>query len=427
MLTKSTIKDIIISNEDFILQNIKHIIPREDIDSPESLTKTVIFYGVRRSGKTFILYDLFLKYRERALYLDFEDERLSGFQLGDFDLLKSSFLELKPDLVNRETVFLLDEVQNISGWEKFCRRAVDREKIKVFVSGSASRMMPLEIHTALRGRAWSVEVLPFSFKEYLGTRNIDVRDQGLRHGTRNIAVKNHFAEYLRWGGFPEVSLLASEWEKRKLLKEYFSAMFFRDLIERYAITNISLLESLTDKMFSSFATKLSLNSFYKQHKDQFPFSKDMLFKYYKNIVQSILVFEVRKFSESAYKRMRNPAKIYVIDTGLCRRISSEDTGRLLENVVFLELKRRGSDVFYFAGKRECDFIAKSVDNKFTALQVTLELNAQNTEREIEGLIEACGHLTIKEGTILTHDEEKELKTGRIKMHIMPVWKWLIDR
>jgi len=279
MTTKSIIKDIIISNEEFIDRNIMKIVPREDIYPPESLNKAVIFYGVRRSGKTFILYDFFKRYRDRSLYIDFEDERLAGFQLKDFELLRSSFLELKPELINRETVFLLDEIQHVAGWEKFCRRAVERENIKVFLSGSASRMMPFEIHTALRGRAWSMEVLPFSFKEYLGARNRDVHDNGLVHGTRSILVKNHFSEYLRWGGFPEVSLMESEFEKIKLLREYFSAMFFRDLIERFAIKNIPLLESLTDKLFTSFATKLSLNSFYKQYKDKFPFSKDMLFKY----------------------------------------------------------------------------------------------------------------------------------------------------
>ena len=425
IITKSIIKDIIISNEEFIDRNIMKIVPREDIYPPESLNKAVIFYGVRRSGKTFILYDFFKRYRDRSLYIDFEDERLAGFELKDFELLRSSFLELKPELINRETVFLLDEIQHVAGWEKFCRRAVERENIKVFLSGSASRMMPFEIHTALRGRAWSMEVLPFSFKEYLGARNMDVHDNGLVHGTKSILVKNHFSEYLRWGGFPEVSLMESEFEKIKLLREYFSAMFFRDLIERFAIKNIPLLESLTDKLFSSFATKLSLNSFYKQYKDKFPFSKDMLFKYYKDIIQSMLVFEVRKFSESTYKRMRNPAKIYTVDPGLCKRVSSTDTGRLLENAVFLELKRRGTEVFYFGGNKECDFVTKSPDNKFMAIQATFELNEQNTEREIGGLVEACEFLDIKEGTLITYDEENELKAGVIKINVIPAWKWMI--
>ena len=139
-------------------------------------------------------------------------------------------------------------------------------------------------------------------------------------------------------------------------------MFFRDLVERYGITNIPLLDSLTDKLFSSFSLKFSSTSFYKQYKGRFPFSKDLLFRYYKYFLQSMLVFEVRKFAESTYKRMRNPAKVYLVDTGLCRRTTSADAGRVLENIVFLELRRSGYEVFYFEEKRECDFIARTGDN-----------------------------------------------------------------
>ncbi len=426
MITKSILKEIIVINEEFIDRNITSIVPRVYIPPPESLNKVVIFYGVRRSGKTFILYDFFKRYRDRSLYIDFEDERLAGFQLKDFELLRSSFLELKPELIGKETVFLLDEIQHVPGWEKFCRRAIERENVKVFLSGSASKMMPFEIHTALRGRAWSMEVLPFSFKEYLGARGMDVHDQGLFYGTRSLAVKNHFLEYLRWGGFPEVSLVESEFAKIKLLREYFSAMYFRDLIERYSIKNIPLLDSLTDKLFSSFSTKLSLNSFYRQYKDKFPFSKDMLFKYYKDILQSMLVFEVRKYAESTYKRMRNPAKIYAVDTGLCRRVSSNDTGRLLENAVFLELKRRGLEIFYYEGGRECDFVTRSPNNQWMAMQVSFELNEENAEREMGGLVEACEILGIKEGVVITNDEERELKADGIKVYINPAWKWMIS-
>lgn len=423
MIKGQILKDIIISNEEYILHKISDIAQREEIHIPESLNKTVIFYGVRRSGKTFILFDLFRKYKGRCLYIDFEDERLSGFQTKDFETLKNAFLELKPELLNKEIIFLLDEVQNIEGWEKFCRRAVEREGIKVFVSGSSSKMMPFEIHTELRGRAWSIEVLPFSFREFLGVRGINAGSKNVMHGKKRIIIKKHFPEYLKWGGFPEASLAASEFEKTKLLKEYFSAMFFRDIVERYKTTNILLMESLSDKLFSSFSTRLSLQSFYRQYKDKFPFSKDMLFKYYKHFLKSMLVFEVRKFSESSYKRMRNPAKIYLVDTGLCRRVTSADIGRLLENMVFLELKRRNCEMFYFEDKKECDFIVKTDDGRFTAIQVSLEMNEQNTKREIDGLVTACRHLGIKEGSIITYDEEDDLKTEGINIHIVPAWKW----
>jgi hypothetical protein len=152
----------------------------------------------------------------------------------------------------------------------------------------------------------------------------------------------------------------------------------------------------------------------------------MLFKYYKYILQSMLIFEVRIFSESTYKRMRNPAKIYSVDTGLCRKVTSDDFGRLLENAIYLELKRRGLEIFYFEGKKECDFITKSSDNRFMAIQVSFELNDENTDREIGGLLEACKFLDLKEGFIITNDEERELNIDGINVHVIPVWKWMIS-
>lgn len=424
MIAKSTLKEIIASNEEFILKQVKKIIDR-GFYLPEGLHKVVVFYGVRRSGKTFILFDLFQKYRGHSLYIDFEDERLTGFGLNDFEKLKDVMLELKPHLIGKELVFLLDEVQNINGWEKFCRRAIERENIRVYVSGSSSKIMPSEIHTELRGRSWSMEVFPFSFKEYLSVKDINVNNKGIIYGTKRALVKKYFSEYMRWGGYPEVSLLVSELEKTKLIKEYLSAMYFRDLVERYNITNIPLLESLIDKMFSSFSLKFSLNSFYKQYKDKFPFSKDLLFRYYRYFLQSMLVFEVKKFAESTYKRMRNPAKIYPVDTGLCRRITSADAGRLLENIVFLGLKRKNYEVFYFEEKKECDFIAMAENNKLLPIQVSFEVNEENSKREIGGLIEACKWLGADKGMILTYDEERELTVEGVRIEVLPVWKWSI--
>ena len=426
MINSQLLKEIIISNEEFILRHINKIVEREGIGIPETLRKTVVFYGVRRSGKTFILFDLFKKYQDNSVYMDFEDDRLSGFELKDFETLKDAALELKPHLAEKTPVFLLDEVQRIKGWERFCRRAVERENIKVFVSGSSSKMMPTEIHTELRGRSWSIEILTFSFREYLRARTVDIHDKSLMFGRKKSSVKNHFSHYLKWGGFPEVAFLDADLEKTKLIKEYLGAMYFRDLVERYTMTNIPLLESLMDKLFSSFSMKFSLTSFYKQYKDKFPFSKDLLFRYYKYFLQSMLVFEVRKFAESTYKRMRNPAKIYPVDTGLCRRITSADTGRLLENLVFMELRRRGFDVFYFEEKRECDFIVRIADNQLSAIQVSFELNKENTEREVVGLIEACKQINIKEGLILTNDEETVFEQEGITIKVFPIWRWLLE-
>lgn len=423
MISREKLKEIILSNQEFILTQVKKIVKRENILLPERLNKVVIFYGVRRSGKTFVLFDLFKKYRNESLYIDFEDERLTNFKANDFEILKDVFLELAPLTLNKRKKFFFDEIQNIKGWEKFCRRAVEKENIDIFVAGSSSRIMPLEIHTSLRGRAWSVEITPFSFREYLQAKNILI-DENFIYGSKKVIVKKHFSDYMKWGGFPEVVFLKDEFEKNKLIKEYFAAMFFKDLVERFNMNNIHLLDLLIDKLFSSFSQRFSLTAFYRQYKGKFPFSKDSLFSYYKNLLESMLIFETRKFAESTYKRLRNPAKIYVVDGGLARKVASEDLGRVLENVVFLELKRKADEIFYFDEEKECDFVVKE-ENKLSSYQVCFELTEGNRDRELDGLVLCAKWLGRKEGMLLTNDQEEQIKIEGIKIRVLPVWKWLL--
>lgn len=425
MIGKEILKETVVSNEEFILNEIGGIVRRTGVSFPERLNKVVILYGVRRSGKTYVLFELFRRHKDRALYVDFEDERLGGFEAKDFEVLKDTFLELKPHLVGKEMIFLFDEIQNVEAWERFCRRVAERERMRVFVTGSSSKIMPMEIHTSLRGRSWSIEITPFSFVEYLSLKDIDVTDKNLIYGQKKALAKKYFSEYIRWGGFPEVLLLRSDFEKKKVIKEYLEAMFFKDLVERFNITNIQLLKSLMEKLFSSFSLKLSLTAFYRQYKAKFPFSKDTLFSYYSHFLDNMLVFEARIFSESSYKRLRNPAKIYLVDTGICKKVTSGDLGRMLENIVFLELRKEGNEIFYFEENGECDFIVKRGDGKLFPYQVTLELTEENKEREMKGLIEACKRLGRREGVIFTYDQEGSELIEGTNVRIVPVWKWLI--
>jgi predicted AAA+ superfamily ATPase len=427
MIEKAVLREVIAGNAQTIAERATSIIPRVGVAFPDNLDKTIVLYGVRRSGKTFILYDLFLKRPEESLYVDFEDDRLRDFTVDDFDLLRTVFQEVWPSVEGGPRALFLDEVQNVDGWEKFCRRAVEREGLRIYVSGSSSRMMPAEIHTELRGRSWSIEVMPFSFPEYCVARGVPAAQPANRHGRAGEKIRRAFSGYLRWGGFPEVARLESDHERRKLLGEYYGAMYFRDLVERYAMTNIPLLDALSERIFSAFATKLSLTAFYNQHKDRLPFSKDLLFRYHRAILDSMLAFEVRKFSESAYVRQRNPAKIYPVDPGLCRRVTSEDAGRLLETVVFLELHRRGYEVFYFDEGRECDFVTRGDDGTLQALQVTLELSERNRQREVEGLVAACQRIGAREGLLLTLNDERELEHDGLHIHVRPVWRWLLEK
>jgi hypothetical protein len=420
-----TLKEVILSNEEYIKKSTYKIIERDNIVFPTSEGKVVILYGVRRSGKTFILYDKFLKNADRAIYIDFEDDRLNNFTVEDFEKLKGAVLELKPELAEKKILFLLDEVQNVPGFEKFARRVVEHEGASVYLSGSSSKLMPSQISTVLRGRAWSIEVLPFSFREYLKASNIDFEKTFLTTSDKSI-IKRNFTSFLTWGGFPEVALANTDFEKKKILEEYLNAMFFKDIVERYEISNLPLIKTLFDQLFSSYSTKISLTAIYKQYKDKLSFSKDSLFEYYRYFLESMLVFEVRKFTDSVYKRARNPAKLYLVDVGLAKDTFSKNFGKRLENIVFIELKRRGYEIFYFDEKRECDFIAKK-DNEFIPIQVTYELNDLNRTREVEGVVEACKFLGVKRGLILTNEDEEELKFDEIIVDVIPAYKWLLTQ
>lgn len=427
MINKFQLTDIIKENKEHILNPKLPVARRPGISFSLPLKKVFVLYGVRRSGKTFVLFDLFRKFPDRSLYIDFEDERLRQIKVEDLESLKESFFELNPHLVNEGCFFLLDEIQNVSGWERFVRRVTERSPIQIVVTGSSSHMMPSEIHTALRGRAWSQELLPLSFQEFLEMKGHAVTAPDFGYGNQKVVIKREFDDFLKWGGFPEVALLGSDEEKTKVLKDYLEAMFFRDLAERYRISNIPLLDALLETLFSSAAQKFSLTSFYRKNKSNFPFSKDLLFDYYKYFLQSLLVYEVKLHSPSAYRRTRNPAKVYLVDTGLAKRVTSEDTGRLLENAVYLELRRQGYDLSYYEDEGECDFVAKSPKGNLSAFQVTHEIKGHNWEREIQGLFKACKKLKLKKGLIISSDEEQKLSFEGIDIAIVPFWRWALRR
>lgn len=423
MISKEVIKDIIKSNEDFINNTVGEILPRHKVTFPTKLKKVKIIYGARRSGKTFLLYGLFKRNKGNALYIDFEDERLNGIELNELDKIRESFFELKPQLLHSEdVVFLFDEIQNIRGWEKYARRLVEREGIDLCVAGSSSQITPSRISSSLRGREWSIALFPFSFKEFLGIKQIELKNS--LYGKDKILVNKHLSEYLKYGGFPEVTLVENDFTRQKLLREYMSAMFFKDLVEQFNLKNVTLLETLKESLFSSFGAKFSVSSFYKQFKDKFPFSKTSLFRYYKAFITSMLVFETRFFSPSAYKQRRNPPKVYLVDLGLAMRAKSHDWGRALENVVFLELKRRSCDIYYYTAENECDFIIKESSGDLSAIQVAWEVKDENRQREYGGLIEGCKLLKKPGGVIVTRDQDFEEKISGITITCVPFAKWL---
>lgn len=424
---KDLYKNII---KDFHLNGILEY-KKRDYSVPINSGKIINIIGSRRAGKTYFFYQLIDEITkntslENIIYINFEDERISAEQ-KDLQFLLEAYFELYPNN-SKNIYFFLDEIQYVEGWEKFVRRIYDTISKNIFITGSSSKLLNKEIAHSLRGRSITFEIFPLSFKEFLGFNNIDSDDI---HSTKQKAlIKNAFNNYIKEGGFPEV-ISAEDNIKSKIFGSYFDVMIYRDIIERYGVTNTSALKLFIKKCISNTSNKISINKLFNELKSQgIKISKDSLYQFSEYVQDCYLLFLINKYSESLSVQIAGEKKIYSIDNGLAKSVSfyfSEDNGRMLENLVFIELKRRGYDVFYYSNKHECDFVFAQKNKIEQAIQVTYKLHPGNIEREISGLYEAIDKFNLTKGLLLTEDTSQIEETKFKKIEIMTVWKWALTK
>ncbi|MFH1565007.1 MAG: ATP-binding protein [bacterium] len=388
---------------------IKRYFPKSFIASK----KIIAISGVRRSGKSTLLKQIAKEYIN-YYYLNFEDERLLDFTYSDFNNLYEIFLSLHGE----QKVFFFDEIQNIYGWEKFVNRLFN-DGYKIFVTGSNAKLLSSELATSLSGRHLKFEMYPFSFAEFLTCKKFDIKDF---YTTKEQAkIIKFFNDYLDLGGFPEVVISRDENE----LKQLYQDILIKDLIVRFKIKEVKAFRELAIYLLSNISSNISFNNL----KNVLGFNSVTTVKnYIEYLEEAYLHFTVSKFDYSLKKQIINDKKIYGIDTGLINHVSfafSQNIGRILENLVFLELKRRDKTIFYHKDKRECDFLIKQGREIVEAIQVTESLKQDNQEREIEGLVEAMGKYKLKRGLILTFGKEDELIKANYKIKILPIWKWCL--
>lgn len=362
-----------------------------------------IISGVRRSGKSTLVRQ-FLKNKKKIYYTYFEDVALADFDLKDFTLLEKAFKEE----IGKNGTFFFDEIQNIKDWEKYIRQLVDKGE-QVIITGSNASMLSKELGTRLTGRHLTIELYPFSYTEFLSLKN-------KKH---NI---NLFKEYLKKGGFPEYL----KTNDSDILKNLFEDIFYRDILQRNEIRNTQAIKSLINFLISNIGKETTYNKLKSLISVG---SVNTVSQFMYSLEQAYLFFTLKKFDYSVRKQIINPKKIYCIDTGLININSfsfSENKGRILENCVFLELKRRGKEIFYYKNNHECDFLIFENNRIQKAIQVCYNLNDNNKEREIAGLIEAMEEHSC-EGVILTFNKEDELIQNNKKILIKPVWQWLLEK
>ncbi|MCK5137784.1 MAG: ATP-binding protein [Bacteroidales bacterium] len=382
-----------------------------------SSDEILVITGVRRCGKSTLLQQIRNKLKEKDYYLNFDDDRLIQFTVDDFQDLFEVFIEL----FGKQQTFYFDEIQNIKGWERFVRRLYDYGN-KVFITGSNATILSRELGTHLTGRYISFELYPFSFKEFLAFKDITIKDSEIYSTESRAEIIKHFHQYTASGGFP----LYIRNQNIQYLKSLYESILYRDIMVRNNLTNEREILELVYYLASNVSKLSSFNSLAKI----VGISNASTIKNYLTFFQnSYLIFHVNKFDYSLKKQIQNPKKIYFIDLALVNRLGfsfSDNRGRTLENLVFLELKRRGKNIYYHRQKTECDFIIKELNKINQAIQVSASLYEKNTyDRELKGLKETMEYYKLDSGLIITENEEDSIEFSGKQITIKPAWKWLL--
>jgi len=404
---------------------------------PEGMRKAFVMVGMRRSGKTWSLYQqmhhLLGQGVERSclLYLNFEDDRLIGTRLEDMQSILDAYFELFPELIGSQKIhFFFDEIHEVPGWERFIRRLLDSETMQLYLTGSSAKMLSKEIATSLRGRTLVREVFPYNFREYLG--HLGIRRSKHLSTKETAALNHHVYEYLKWGGFPETVGIDKSFH-REVLQGYIDTVIYRDIIERYQVTNVHVLRKLLSHCLQNPASLFSVNKMYQALKSQgYAISKNSLYAFMEYFEDAYCIFSVSAFHLSGRKSSLKPQKIYPVDQGLITAYSIErdyQQGPALESLVFSSLIRRTKQLHYFITQKgqEVDFFVTFPDNSKHLFQVTLSLkNPSTRKREISALQQAMEETGLKESYIITMDEEETLPLEEGEIHVLPLLDFLLD-
>ncbi|MBI2129992.1 ATP-binding protein [Candidatus Woesearchaeota archaeon] len=402
-------------------QEENEFVNRELIKKVLSFTQLklpIIITGVRRTGKSTLLKLIKkeLQLREKdCLYINFNDERLIDFSIENFQ----NVLDFLNEQGYKESCFLfIDEIQEVDKWEKWIDRI--KEKHPILITGSNSKLLSKEISTILTGRSINISLYPFSFKEFLDSQNMSLEKWQLDLKLQSV-LRTRFSEFLNSGGIPKVVVD----NDKRLLQEIYENILYRDIVKRFNKNLEKPIKEVSVYLLSNISKELSVRSLSKIIGiKNLSTVKSILDTFEK----AFLFFFINKFDFSIRKQIQNPRKTYCIDNGFVTNIgfrSSENKGRLLENLVFVELKRKNKEIYYFSDKGECDFVVKEGLKIKKAIQVCYDLNEENKDRELNGLVEALKKFSLKEGLILTYDQEDELKIEGKKIKLLPVWKWLL--
>lgn len=362
-----------------------------------------IITGIRRCGKSTLLLQLLRKDYQDALYLNFDDIRLAAFETSDF-------VRVHREIEKRGIqVLFFDEIQIIRNWETFVNQLL-REGYKVFVTGSNAAMLSMELGTHLTGRHLSMELFPFSYSEYIRYKNLE---------SSVIALES----YLKTGGIPEFVKTGLT----DVIYTLVDDILMRDIALRHAVRDVSSLRQLAAYLISNIGNLVSANKLVGMFEIK---SATTFLEYFSFLKDAYLLDFVPLYDHSLKVQARNPKKVYVLDMGIYSEVSvttSDNSGRRLENLIFLHLRRKYKQIFYYKNKGECDFVTMERGKLTVAIQVCLTVNDENFNRELSGVVEAMNDLKISTGYIITKDQSDIFEKDGLIIKMIPAHEFLDDR
>ena len=394
--------------------------------------RIVTVTGIRRCGKSSLLgltINRLLEAgvpKERILYVGFDDERFLSMAPDNFDELLQAYREMYPTTSLQDVYMFFDEIQLVSGWELFVLRVYKNYCKHIFITGSTAKMLSEEIASALRGWPDEYREYPLSFEEYLSFKGIEA-DKYSEEGKAMMTFA--FRDYCDEGGFPEVVRAQTKSEKVKILQSYFSTMLFRDMIEHYHIgASVSVVRYFLKRMMNNLTKPTSVNNIYNGLKSQgLKVAKDSLYLWLDYACNIFLFRKVQRYTKSMVKQSSSPAKYYMADIALRNAVllpESEDAGKALENIVYLNLERslgEEDQISYFYEQKECDFVVQRGERVSELVQVCWTLNEENMEREVGGLLAASTVTNCKQCKIITFCQQQTIEQEGIRIEVLPIW------
>jgi predicted AAA+ superfamily ATPase len=419
-MIKSALRQIIIDQQIFLTRT-KGLIPRDyDIRSILDSEEIIVLSGIRRCGKSSLLTLIAQQITGPKLFINFDDIRFSDWSIENFQHIYEVIGELfGPD---GQVTLLLDEIQNIPGWERWLNNLYQYQ-IKTIVTGSNASVLSSELGTYLTGRHRTIRVHPFSFNEFLTYHGIAIKNPDHISSPQKGEISRFLRMYLNQGGFPSVV----KSQDISLSEQYLSDIMYRDIFARFGIREVKEFRDLTVYLITNAARTIS----YKTLSDIAGVKSVSTVKnYLEYLEQAFLVFRLAPLSYSLKAMVRASYKVYAGEVSFITAAGfhvSEDLGQMIENLAYLHLTRTSPEMFFYSGKRECDFLIKTGRSVQEAIQVSVTLADPKTrERELKGLSEAMEKFNISKGCILTLDEEGEVALPGNMVRIIPLWKWLLQ-